>query len=243
MGSGDVPGVLVLWSAPRCRSTAFFRMMCEHGDFAALHEPFSYRAEFGRVEVDGEWCHTEIEVMEAIRRSAKRRPLFFKDTSDERYADVLADPSFLARDVVSTFLIRHPAETIASYHELNPDVRRHQIGFEAIFEMFCAVRDRTGRNPVVIDSGDLISDPQAVVRAYCDRVGIPYREAALSWQAGHRREWQPSKRWHQAVSKSSGFHAQPRPATVDVSAHPVLGEYLRHHLPFYEELSAYRLRV
>ncbi|MBU8858602.1 MULTISPECIES: hypothetical protein [unclassified Micromonospora] len=238
-----MPGILALWSAPRCRSTAFFRMMCERDDFAVLHEPFSYRAEFGRVEVDGASCHTETEVMEAIRRSAKRRPLFFKDTSDERYAHVLADPDFLARDVVSTFLIRHPAETIASYHRVNPNVERHQIGFEALFEMFCAVRDRTGRDPVVIDAEDLIRDPRAVVRAYSDLVKIPYREATLNWRPGHRREWRPSERWHQAVSASSGFHAEPRPAAVDVSTHPVLGDYLRHHLPFYEELSASRLRV
>jgi len=33
---------LMLWSVPRSRSTAFFRMMAERGDFSVVHEPFSY---------------------------------------------------------------------------------------------------------------------------------------------------------------------------------------------------------
>src|SRR5690242_19337971 len=45
--------LLMLWSAPRSRSTAFFRMMIERGDFTAVHEPFSYLAEFGYAEAGG----------------------------------------------------------------------------------------------------------------------------------------------------------------------------------------------
>lgn len=45
--------LLMLWSAPRSRSTAFFRMMAERGDFTVVHEPFSYLAEFGYADVAG----------------------------------------------------------------------------------------------------------------------------------------------------------------------------------------------
>jgi hypothetical protein len=38
---------LMLWSAPRSRSTAFFRTMAERGDFTAVHEPFSYLVMYG----------------------------------------------------------------------------------------------------------------------------------------------------------------------------------------------------
>ena len=43
--------VLALWSAPRCRSTAFERMMMERGDRVVVHEPFSRVVDFGTVEV------------------------------------------------------------------------------------------------------------------------------------------------------------------------------------------------
>jgi len=32
--------MLMLWSAPRSRSTAFYRMMIERGDFTGVHEPW-----------------------------------------------------------------------------------------------------------------------------------------------------------------------------------------------------------
>jgi hypothetical protein len=83
------PSLLVLWSAPRCRSTAFFQMMAERGDFQLLHEPFSYLAEFGRTEVDGSVVRSERELLAAIRAMAARGPLFIKDTTDERYPEVL----------------------------------------------------------------------------------------------------------------------------------------------------------
>jgi hypothetical protein len=45
--------VFALWSAPRARSTAFFRSMVERGDLIALHEPFFDLLAFGETEVDG----------------------------------------------------------------------------------------------------------------------------------------------------------------------------------------------
>jgi hypothetical protein len=41
--------LLALWSPPRCRSTAFWRMLAERGDLAAFHEPFWQLADQGRV--------------------------------------------------------------------------------------------------------------------------------------------------------------------------------------------------
>jgi hypothetical protein len=43
--------LLMLWASPRSRSTAFFRMMAERGDFTMVHEPFSYLAEFGYASI------------------------------------------------------------------------------------------------------------------------------------------------------------------------------------------------
>ncbi|MFD1048968.1 sulfotransferase family protein, partial [Kibdelosporangium lantanae] len=143
--------LLSLWSVPRSRSTAFFRVMGERGDFQVVHEPFSYLAEFGKCEIDGRTVTSQPALIDALRRLGRNRPVFFKDTTDEHYGGVLADDRFLTRDAVHTFLIRHPARTIASYHALNPRVRRHQIGFESLWEIYEAVLAATGRKPVVLD--------------------------------------------------------------------------------------------
>lgn len=234
--------ILALWSMPRSRSTAFFRMMAERGDFQVLHEPFSNLAEFGHTEVGGTTVRSERELLRAIRALAADGPVFLKDTTDERYAEPLSDVDFLARDAVHTFLVRHPGETIASYHALNPDVRRDQIGAEHLHELYRRTAEITGADPVVLDAADLVADPERVVRAYCARVGIPYLAEALTWASGERAEWRPTARWHTDTSTSTGFAATSRGYDLDVASHPVLSGYLAHHLPFYEDLRSRRLK-
>ncbi|MGW7276361.1 sulfotransferase-like domain-containing protein [Streptomyces sp. NPDC054864] len=234
--------IVALWSAPRCRSTAFFRMMSERGDFTPVHEPFSYLAEFGVSEVDGVRAADERELLAALRGLAGRQPVFFKDTTDERYPGVLTDTGFLGRDAHHVFLIRHPRETIASYYAINPEMTCDQVGFEALFELFEAVREQTGRTPLVIDADDLMSEPENVVAAFCRDVGIDFQAEALRWSPQSRDEWRPTERWHRDASASSGFAAPRKTDYVDVDAHEVLGGYLTHHLPYYEKLRAQRLR-
>jgi hypothetical protein len=234
--------IVALWSMPRSRSTAFFRMMTERGDFTVLHEPFSYLAEFGSTEVAGRAVRTEPELIGAIRDLARGAPLFFKDTTDERYPGLLADCAFLAEQATHTFLIRHPAETIPSYYALNPRVRQSQIGAEHLHEIYQQVWRLTGAPPLVVDAADLVSQPAGVVRAYCARLSIPYLPDALSWSAGARAEWQPSARWHADASASTGLGTNgTRRYGIDVAAHPVLGRYLDHQLPFYLALREHRL--
>ena len=43
--------ILMLWSAPRSRSTAFYRMMIERGDVTGVHEPFSPVEVFGTADI------------------------------------------------------------------------------------------------------------------------------------------------------------------------------------------------
>jgi hypothetical protein len=45
--------ILMLWSAPRSRSTAFYRMMIERGDFTGVREPFSRVEVFGAADRGG----------------------------------------------------------------------------------------------------------------------------------------------------------------------------------------------
>jgi hypothetical protein len=244
MSSGKAPRILALWSAPRCVSTAFFRMMIERGDFYAVHEPFSNLAEFGEVSVGGTTVTGEPALIARLRELAGAGPVFFKDTTDERYPAVLADTAFLAEDAVHTFLIRSPRETIASYYRLNPAVRAEQIGFGHQLQIFEAVRAATGRAPFVMDAAQLLADPAAVVAAFCAATGIDFRPDALSWQPGHRGEWGPSQRWHEEVSRTSGFGATRRSTeTVELTSNDRLAAMLDYQQPFYERLLEHAVRT
>jgi hypothetical protein len=224
------PRLLALWSAPRCRSTPFLRMMGERGDRLVLHEPFSHVADFGVAEVGDRVARTEQSLIRALRELAAEQPLFFKDTTDFHYPGVLADRDFL-REATHTFMIRDPKAAIASHYRLNPELGRDEIGFAWLYEIYAAVADASGTEPVVIDGDDLVASPEAIVRAYCARVGIPFVLDALQWQPKVLPSWERTARWH----TSDG--------AVDVGAHPRLRAFLGYHRPYYERLHARRLRV
>jgi hypothetical protein len=245
MSSGDAPGILALWSAPRCVSTAFFRMMIERGDFYPVHEPFSNLAEFGEVSVGGTRLTEERAILAQLRMLADTGPVFFKDTTDEQYPEVLADTRFLSTDAVHTFLIRSPQETIASYFRLNPTVRAEQIGFAHQLRIFEAIRAATGRTPFVMDAAQLLAKPFAVIAAFCAAVGIEFRPDALSWQSGHRPEWGPSQRWHEEVSRTRGFGPvrESSQAAELVGSDPRLAAMLDYQQPFYERLLEHAVKI
>jgi hypothetical protein len=235
------PRILALWSAPRSTSTAFFRMMLERDDFQVLHEPFSYLAEFGYVDVDGDRLTDGEQLIARIRELSQTRPVFFKDTTDERYPAVLADHSFLAEDATHTFLIRDPRRTITSYQRINPEFRPEQIGFGHQAELFDAVAAATGSAPLVLDAEQFGADAEATVRGYCATVGIPFRPDAMTWSAGTRAEWGPSAKWHEEVSRSTGFAVPPAaPQEPDPFARDDrLASVLAGQRPHYEHLHEY----
>jgi hypothetical protein len=150
---------------------------------------------------------------------------------------------FLAQDAQHTFLIRHPRETIRSYLAVRRNPRLHEIGFEAQYEVYAKVSRLTGRDPLVVDAGDLMSRPADTFEAYCAHAGIDFRPRALSWQPSDRPEWQSFRHWFTEVAASSGWAAVPGRRRLDVEQHPMLDTFLRYHLPFYQELYRRRLVV
>ncbi len=105
-------------------------------------------------------------------------------------------------------------------------------------------RRLTGRDPLIVDAGDLMNRPEDTIRAYCAHVGIDFRPHALRWQPSDRPEWQGGfSRWFTDVAASSGLAEPPSRRGLDADQHPLLGTYLAYHLPFYQELHQRRLMV
>jgi hypothetical protein len=245
--------VFALWSAPRARSTAFFRSMLERGDLLALHEPLEGLVYFGATDVAGRTFTSLPSVLAWLLEQGDARNVFLKETTDRRVLqEVSANHRFLA-EVRHAFLIRRPEEIAASAHAViasikEQDPQYHDLGIEgiglrALHGLYVAVRDAGGHRPVVIESHDLATRPEATMAAFCATVGLPFIPEALTWEAGERPEWQRSARWHAAVSRSSRFEPSERRYTHTVETSDELARFAAYHLPFYEELRAQRLDV
>jgi len=234
--------VFALWSAPRARSTAFFRSMLERGDLVVVHEPFSDLAGLGETDVDGRPFDSAVSLLAWLLDQTHAVDVFLKDTPNRRHHELLADRRFLA-EARHAFLIRRPEEIAASMHAIVPDMDIDAIGLEFLHQLHTAVRDADGHPPVVIDSDDLVTRPAATMAAYCATVELPFIPEALTWEPGDRPEWRRSARWHRDVSASSGFAPSTRTYLHTVETSDELARFAAHHLPFYEQLRAERLDV
>ena len=243
--------ILVLWATPRSTGTAFEWMMRQRGDMECFHEPF------------GEWWYegdgalwprltpdsprkprlTFEKVWSKLKQAAVRGPVFSKDFP--HYIENHWNDEFLGH-FNHSFLIRDAAKVVTSVQKRWPDVHLKELAFLEQRELFDRLADRDGKAPPVIDSDDLLENPEGMVSAYCDAAGIPFIQEALTWQAGAGTEaysWYDGGSWHETLKASTGLTAQ-QPGYVDISGAPDHAKRLYEQvLPHYEHLHAYRLKV
>ncbi len=216
--------------------------MIERGDLTVLHEPFNVLCSKGSYAIEGRTYTNETALLDAIVELAATggRPVFFKDTTDYRYPGLLADPR-LTTHIRHTFIIRDPAEAIASHYARNPELTADEVGFGHCAELFGLARAATGTTPPVVEAGDLVADPAGIAAAYSSLTGLPDMPDALSWQAGERSEWQVFEAWHRDAAASTGIHARSGEYADTVANNERLGALYEAQLPFYERLRAHRI--
>ena len=216
--------------------------MVERGDMVTLHEPFCNLDDYGETDVEGRVFDAPADLLVWLRTETRDVRVFLKDATDRRHEAVLSDRGFLA-EARHAFLIRSPEEIAASWYAVEPDLQLEHIGLEALFELYSAVHVAGGRPPVVIDSDDLVEQPEATMRAYCEAVDLPFMPEALTWNPADRFEWRRTARWHADVAASSGFERRDQAYAYTVDNSRELARIAAHHRPFYEELYVQRLLV
>jgi hypothetical protein len=233
--------IIVLWSTPRSRSTAFERMMIERGDHTVFDEPFSARYYFSperrSSRFDTDIPHsTAAAIVARLREAAAVRPVFVKDMA--YHASGLLDDDLLG-ELVNTFLVREPRAALASFARKWPDLTEEEAGYERLGEAFAVARRLDGGAPPVLEADDLARGPSAQVRAWCDAVGIPFLAGALRWEPGMPAEWQLWPDWYEGVGRSSGFQP-PKPGAA-VVLDDRLEAIAARARPVYDELASIRV--
>ena len=120
-----------------------------------------------------------------------------------------------------------------------PDVTDEELGFEAQHRTFDLCRELTGEVPLVIDSADLRREPERVVRAWCDEVGIDFLPEALTWEPGMPAQWLEWEEWFASTAQTSGFvPPTPRP---EPEVTPEQAERIAAAREHYDALKAHAL--
>jgi len=151
---------------------------------------------------------------------------------------VQLDLRFL-QQTTNVFLIRDPREMLPSLKIQLPHAQLRDTGLETQWNLFSDLSD-LGQTPIIIDSRQLLLNPESVVRTLCSRLDIEFMPCMLRWTEGGRPEdgvW--AEHWYHAVHQSTGFSKYVAKSGFP-SEHTELLDECR---PFYEKLYAGAIRA
>jgi hypothetical protein len=237
---------LAVWSGPRNISTALMRSWGNRDDTAVCDEPLyaHYLAATGKPHpgADEVIAHGPTDWRQAVAAltgdAPGGKPVFYQKHMTHHLLPGI-DRSWLAQ-LTNCFLIRHPREVLASYARVVAEPTLEDVGFVQQAEIFDWVRGHQRGTPPVVEARDVLADPRHTLGLLCEAVGVPFRQAMLSWAPGPRPTdgvW--AKHWYKEVEHSTGF----RPYTPrEVRLPDRLAALHDRCLECYERLYAHRLR-
>ena len=234
------PVRIAMWSGPRTLSTATMRAWENRPDTVVVDEPlYAYYLAATGLDHPGrdDVLAGQSTNWRTVVRTLTEDPLpdgatisYQKHMTHHVLPDVDLDTFAGLRHA---FLIRDPRRVLASYAKVREAPTLADLGIRQQGALF-----RRFGGPVV-DSDDLLRDPERTLRALCAALDVPFDPAMLSWPAGPRDTdgvWAPY--WYASVARSTGFGPY-REATADVPEH--LERLAGRCRPFYDELATRRI--
>ncbi len=198
-----------MWSSPRNLSTALMYSWRQRVDTTVVDEPLYayYLQSTGRLHpvseevIASQDTDGEAVVSDVLMADYATPVVFFKQMAKHL---LTLDRSFLAAGS-NILLTREPTEMLSSLQVQLPDVTIADTGFTELLSILEGLV-AAGNAPTVIDSTTLLQDPRRVLATLCERVGLNFDEAMLTWPAGPKPEdgvWAPH--WYDRVWQSSGW--------------------------------------
>ena len=237
---------ICLWSGPRNISTALMYSFSQRSDTTVFDEPlyahylsktparqYHPGAEevIATMENDGEKV-----VSDLILGDFDKPVIFFKHMTHHLYN---IDLGFLDQ-TVNVLLTRDPFDMLPSYAAQVEKPTLQDVGHKQHIELLEHLQS-CGQTPPVLDSKQILLNPKKVLNELCERIGIPFQEAMLNWEAGARPEdgsW--AKYWYKSVHESTGFGGYVKKSIpFPESLKPLLAECQ----PYYEQLSALAIQA
>ncbi|XP_033123369.1 uncharacterized protein LOC117122008 [Anneissia japonica] len=267
---------VMLWCVPRAGSTAFLRCIAGRDDVKAFRELFVACRFFGpnatsgfakelNAPVENEFTYEKVK--EKLEADYDFPVIFAKDGAKSIYGHYNCIP----KGFQHTFLIKKPSKihmskkrlfdnykvSIASDKNATYDQTTDDHSGSPLYEMLELVkyvRDVLKQEIIIIDGDDLLANPEAMMKKWCESVGIPFRPEMMTWKKNCNVNWEMSeghkmmmdifpKASYNALN-SVGFSSHVAAEEVDKTDIPedVL-KCIEASEPYYKELYAMRMTV
>ncbi|MBL51494.1 MAG: sulfotransferase family protein [Candidatus Marinimicrobia bacterium] len=201
-----------MWSGPRNISTAMMRSFENRPDTVVIDEPF-YAYYLDKTGLDhpgkkdvfaSQSIHWDEVVDICTGKIPEGKPIWYQKHMAQHNLEG-CDLSWI-KDVTNCFLIRDPKYVIASYGKRFPIENEKLLGFVQQADLLERVEKITGETPPILDSKDILANPEKMLLKLCEKIGISFTDKMLNWPAGKRHSdgvWAPY--WYNRVEESTGF--------------------------------------
>lgn len=232
-----------LWSSPRNISTALMYSFAQRADTQVFDEPLYAHYLSKSSAKDYHPASEEIlksmendgnKVVEMMLKHSEKPVLFFKNMTHHL---VELEHDFLSR-MCNVILTREPKAMITSFSKVIERPLMRDIGYQMQYELLEELKAK-GLPIIVIDSKDILLNPEKELKKLCKAINIPFDPAMLRWTAGPRAEdgcWAPY--WYANVHQSTGF--MPYREKDDELKEELIPLYMEAK-DYYERLCLYKL--
>ena len=206
--------IINLISGPRNVSTALMYSFAQNSSVKVLDEPFyGYYLANANLKVTHPGSK---EILKALPRSKKQVLAQIDGLSKtNKYVFIKGMAHhYLSKEPAhilpwnNVILIRHPEKLLASFSKVIKNPTLDDIGIKKAAELFTYLKNQ-GKTPLVIDSDQLLKNPEGYLQKICKTLDIPFTKDMLSWQKGGIQEdgiW--AQYWYGNVHNSTGFTVQ-----------------------------------
>jgi hypothetical protein len=202
---------IAMWSGPRNISTAMMRSWENRSDTQVVDEPFY--AFYLHKTRSPHPCFEEIlqsqsdnysQVVSELTKATSNSNIQYQKQMTHHMLDGI-DLTW-SKQLQHCFLIRDPAQVVNSYTNSRGVCSVEDIGIKRQFELYQDISQISGQDIPIIDSNDVLKNPERVLKLLCEKLGVAFMPAMLNWPQGSRISdgvW--AKHWYKNVDNSSGF--------------------------------------
>ena len=145
------------------------------------------------------------------------------------------DKAFLHQGF-NILLTREPKEMLPSFNKVIPNPALSDVGYKAHVLLLQYLKENNIPY-AVLDAKETLLNPEKVLKALCEKAGIPFTKQMLTWEKGARPEdgvWAPH--WYNSVHNSTGFKSyEPKKEPFPSYLEPLLMEAKPYYDQLYQE--------
>ncbi len=235
-----------MWSGPRNISTAIMYSFAQRSDTCVVDEPFyahyllqSGAKHPGRATVIESQPKDPSVVIQNLMAHGKEKEVLFIKNMAHHMMNMDHSLEILFNKFEPVFLIRDPKEMLLSLDQTLTEPTLRDTGYQQLLTLF-EVAENKDLPLTVLDSRELLKDPDFVLSALCEKLNISFDETMLSWPPGPIPEdgvW--AKHWYHSVHQSTGFKPYtPKEETLPNRLKPLF----EHCKTIYDRLFAHAIK-